>query len=130
MHNADYKVWLALKELAAFCLSLHQFSKNIALKHLATYRILLKSNYPLTKICCRKCAEKLNTSRRQSVLFCTTTYSPFHSSLPFEHLGQSNLFTRVCRLFVKSGNFLFYFRTETVSQVPGVLKIYSAFIFR
>ena len=27
-------------------------------------------------------------------------YSPFHSSLPFEHLGQSNLFTRVCRLFV------------------------------
>ena len=25
-------------------------------------------------------------------------YSPFHSSLPFEHLGQSNLFTRVCRL--------------------------------
>ena len=63
-------------------------------------------------------------------------YSPFHSSLPFEHLGQSNLFTRVCLLFVnqvvhwslpfvcKSGNFLFYFRTETVSQVPGVLKIY------
>ena len=26
-------------------------------------------------------------------------YSPFHSSLPFEHLGQLNLFTRVCRLF-------------------------------
>ena len=25
-------------------------------------------------------------------------YSPFHSSLPFERLGQSNLFTRVCRL--------------------------------
>ena len=58
-------------------------------------------------------------------------YSPFHSSLPFEHLGQSNLFTRVCRLFVcKSDNFLFYFRTETVSQVPDVLKIYSAFVCR
>ena len=50
--------------------------------------------------------------------------------LPFEHLGQSNLFTRVCRFVCKSGNFLFYFRTETVSQVQGVLKIYSAFIFR
>ena len=31
---------------------------------------------------------------------CETYYSPFHSSLLFEHLGQSNLFTRVCRLFV------------------------------
>ena len=49
-------------------------------------------------------------------------YSPFHWSLPFQHLVQSSL----CR----SGNFLFYLRTETVSQVPGVLKIYSAFIFR
>ena len=58
-------------------------------------------------------------------------YSPFHSSLPFEHLGQSNLFTRVCRLFVNQVTFYFiYFRTETVSQEPGVLKIYSAFIFR
>ena len=27
-------------------------------------------------------------------------YSPFHSSLPFEHLGQSSLFTRDCRLFL------------------------------
>ena len=27
-------------------------------------------------------------------------YSPFLSSLPFEHLDQSHLFTRVCRLFV------------------------------
>ena len=32
-------------------------------------------------------------------------YSPFHSSLPFEHLGQSNLFTRVCRLFVNPVTF-------------------------
>ena len=32
-------------------------------------------------------------------------YSPFHSSLPFEHLGQSNLFTRVCRLFVNQVTF-------------------------
>ena len=46
-----------------------------------------------------------------------SNYSPFHLSLPFEHLGQS-------------GNFLFCFRTETVTQMPGVLKIYSAFIFR
>ena len=56
-------------------------------------------------------------------------YSLFHSSLPFEHLGQSNLFNRVCRLFVNQVTFYIYFRTETVSQVPGVLKIYSAFIF-
>ena len=32
-------------------------------------------------------------------------YSPFHSSLPFEHLGQSNLSTRVCRLFVNQVTF-------------------------
>ena len=32
-------------------------------------------------------------------------YSPFHSSLPFQHLGQSNLFTRVCRLFVNQVTF-------------------------
>ena len=47
-------------------------------------------------------------------------YSPFHSSLPFDHLGQikfvhsslpferlgqSNLFTRVCRLFVNQVTF-------------------------
>ena len=32
-------------------------------------------------------------------------YSSFHSSLPFEHLGQSNLFTRVCRLFVNQVTF-------------------------
>ena len=32
-------------------------------------------------------------------------YSPFHSSLPFEHLGQLNLFTRVCRLFVNQVTF-------------------------
>ena len=44
-----------------------------------------------------------------------------HSSLPFEHLGQSSL----CENQV-----FFYFRTETMSQVPGVLKIYSAFIFK
>ena len=36
-------------------------------------------------------------------------YSTFHSSLPFEHLGKSSL--------CKPGNLLFYFRTETVSQV-------------
>ena len=30
---------------------------------------------------------------------------PLHSSLPFEHLGQSNLFTRVCRLFVNQVTF-------------------------
>ena len=29
-----------------------------------------------------------------------TYYSPFHSSLPFVHLGQSIFFTRVCNLFV------------------------------
>ena len=38
-------------------------------------------------------------------LFFIKTYSPFHSSLPFEHLGQSNLFTRVCRLFVNQVTF-------------------------
>ena len=32
-------------------------------------------------------------------------YSPFHSSLSFAHLGQSNLFTRVCRLFVNQVTF-------------------------
>ena len=32
-------------------------------------------------------------------------YSPFHSSLPFEHLGQSNSFTRVCLLFVNQVTF-------------------------
>ena len=36
---------------------------------------------------------------------CPSQYSPFHSSLPFEHLGQSNLFTRVCRLFVNHVTF-------------------------
>ena len=55
-------------------------------------------------------------------------YSPFHSSLPFEHLGQSKFAHSSLPFVCKSGNFLFYFRTETVSQVPGVLKIYSAFI--
>ena len=34
-----------------------------------------------------------------------TNYSPFHSSLPYEHLGQSNLFTRVCRLLVNQVTF-------------------------
>ena len=67
----------------------------------------------------------------QENLYIAWAYSPFHSSLPFEHLGQSSLFTPVCHLIVcKSGNFLFYFRTETVSQVPGVHKIYSAFMLR
>ena len=32
-------------------------------------------------------------------------YSPFHSSLSFEQLGQSNLFTQVCRLFVNQVTF-------------------------
>ena len=32
-------------------------------------------------------------------------YSHFHLSLPFEHLGQSNLFTQVCRLFVNQVTF-------------------------
>ena len=32
-------------------------------------------------------------------------YSPFHSCLPFEHLCHSNLFTRVCRLFVNQVTF-------------------------
>ena len=46
-----------------------------------------------------------------------SNYSPFHASLPFEHLGQSSL----C---------VFYFRPETESLVPGDLKTYKAFIFR
>ena len=58
--------------------------------------------------------------QNQSVyLYC----SPFHSSMPFEHLGQSSL----C---INQVIFLFYFRTETVSQESGFLKIYSAFVFR
>ena len=32
-------------------------------------------------------------------------YRHFHRSLQFEHLGQSNLFTRVCRLFVNQVTF-------------------------
>ena len=32
-------------------------------------------------------------------------YSPFHSSLPFEHLGQSNSSTRVCHLFANQVTF-------------------------
>ena len=32
-------------------------------------------------------------------------HSPFHSSLPFEHLVQSNSFTRVCHLFVNQAAF-------------------------
>ena len=62
---------------------------------------------------------------KQFPKFLLSFYSPFHSSLPFEHLGHSSL-PFVC----KSVNYLFYVRTETVSKVPGVLKIYSAFIFR
>ena len=46
------------------------------------------------------------------------TYSLFHSSLPFGHLGQPSLCVNQV--------FLFYFRTETVSQVPGDFRIYSA----
>ena len=34
------------------------------------------------------------------------------------------------KFLCKSGNFLLYFRTETVSHLPDVLKIYSALIFR
>ena len=37
---------------------------------------------------------------------------------------------RSIKFLCKSGNCLFYFRTETVSHLTGVLKIYSAFIFR
>ena len=44
-------------------------------------------------------------------------YSPFHSSLPFEHSGQSFFFHSSLPFACKSGNFLFYFRTETLSQV-------------
>ena len=38
-------------------------------------------------------------------LHCLLKYSPFQSSLPFKHLGQSNLFTRVCHLFVNRVTF-------------------------
>ena len=58
----------------------------------------------------------LNMRIEKSMLqVCYIEYSPFHSSLPFQHLGQSNF----C---VNQVTFLFYFRAETVSQVPGVLK--------
>ena len=43
-------------------------------------------------------------------------YSPFHSSLPFEHLGQSNLFTRVCRLFVNQ--VVFFYSILELKQCP------------
>ena len=39
------------------------------------------------------------------LLYKSRVYSPFHSSLPFEHLGQSNLFSRVCHLFVNQVTF-------------------------
>ena len=54
-------------------------------------------------------------------IFFIKYYSPFHSSLPFEHLGQLSLY----------GNqvaFLFYSKTAPVSQVADVLKIYSVFL--
>ena len=40
----------------------------------------------------------------------STLYSPFHLSLPFEHLGQSS----VC---VNQVTFLFYLSSEAVCQV-------------
>ena len=42
-------------------------------------------------------------------------YSPFHSSLPFEHLGESNLFTRVCHLFV---NQVIFYSILELKQSP------------
>ena len=55
------------------------------------------------------------SSRKENWKLCSG-YSPFHSSLPFEHLGRSNLHSSL-PFVCKSGNFLFYFRTETVCQV-------------
>ena len=58
-----------------------------------------------------------NGDNNQIMMTLVTKYSPFHLSLPFE---QFKVIKFVC---IKSGYFSFYFRTETVSQVPGVLKI-------
>ena len=49
-------------------------------------------------------------------------YSPFHSSLPFEHLGQSNLFTRVCRLFVNQVTFYSILELKQVPRCQVFLK--------
>ena len=64
----------------------------------------------------------IEVCKKTKVVHLSCLYSPFHSSLPFQHLGQSSF----C---VNQVTFLFYFRAETVSQVPGVLKIHSTFIF-
>ena len=51
-----------------------------------------------------------------------TTYSRFHSSLPFEHLGQSNLFTRVCRLFVYQVTFYYILELKQCPRCQVFLK--------
>ena len=50
------------------------------------------------------------------------TYSPFHSSLPFEHLGQSNLFTGVCRLFLNQVTFYFILELKQCTRCQVFLK--------
>ena len=60
------------------------------------------------------------TSNATLTFFGHNNYSPFHSSLPFQHLGQS--------CFCINQETLFNFRTETVSQMSGVLEIYSVYL--
>ena len=53
-------------------------------------------------------------------------YSPFHSSLPFEHLGQSSLFTRVCRLFV---NQITFYSILELKQCPSCQVFLKSHLF-
>ena len=56
-----------------------------------------------------------------------TSYSPFHSSLPFEHLGLSNLFTRVCRLFVNQVTFYSILELKQCPRCQVFLKSFQHF---
>ena len=49
-------------------------------------------------------------------------YSPFHSSLPFQHLGQSNLFTQVCRLCVNQVAFYSILESKRYHRCQVFLK--------
>ena len=67
---------------------------------------------------------KMNVQCVPTIQLCTRflrVLTALHSSLPFEHLGQSSLCVNQVVFF------LFYFIPG--AEAPGVLQIYSAFIF-
>ena len=50
------------------------------------------------------------------------SYSPFHSSLPFEHLGQSNFFIRVSHLFLNRVTFYSILELKQCTRCQVFLK--------